>query len=282
MLSYNDLLHYHDEGYVLIERAVPEGMLMPLRAAGQRITERTRRGDWPHKRAIGDEDIWGRSDLLRPEAGEPVFSEYMASAVVLETVAALLGVSSGQDTPLQLELVNMLVNPVHRDFEIGWHRDLVPTTLPPEEEYARLLEIRHGVQWNTALYDDVCLRIVPGSHIRASTEQERDIVQHRSFDPMPNEIVVRLEAGQGVYYNANLLHRVVYAKDRRRETIHACIGTVDGAPLRGDLYTWLSWMCAPEFEETLPSCLRPLYENFVRMAKMMDQRARQPGQQPRH
>lgn len=272
MLTHDDIRRYKEQGYTLIEHAVPEGMLAALRAAAHRITERTRQGEWPKKRAAGEDDIWGVGNLLHPAVGEPIFAEYMASPNVLEVVAGLLGVSSGDDTPLQLELVNMLVNPARRDYEIGWHRDLVPTTLPPEEEQARLLEIQHGVQWNTALYDDACLYIVPGSHLRPSTTEERDIVQNRSHDPMPGQLIVTLVTGQGVYYNANLLHRGVYAQNRRRETLHACMGTIDSAPLRRDLYTWLSWMRDPAMRETLPARLRPLYDNFIRMADMTGQR----------
>jgi hypothetical protein len=268
MLTPYQIQHYKTQGYVLIDPAVPAGMLTPLRAAAGRLTERTRRGEWPHKRRAGEDDIWGVSHLLHPDVGEPVFGAYMASPVVLEVVADLLGVSPEPgDTPLQLELVNMLVNPAQRDHQIGWHRDLVSTELPPEEERAALLEIQHGVQWNTALYDEACLHIVPGSHVRASTQEERDIVKNRPCDLMPGQMAVELKAGQGVYYNANLLHRGVYARDRRRETLHACMGTVHGALMRKNLYTWLSWMTDPAVRNTLPPGLHPLYDNFLRMAK---------------
>lgn len=268
MLTSSQLQQYRDQGYVLIDPAVPKGMLTPLRAAAARITERTRSGDWPHKRAAGDDDIWGVGHLLHPGVGEPVFAEYMASSIVIEVVADLLDVSAaGDDTPLQLELVNMLVNPSKRDYQIGWHRDLVSTDQPPEREREELMRVQHGVQWNTALYDEACLYIVPGSHLRPSTPEEREVVKHRPKDPMPEQFIVELKAGQGVYYNANLLHRGVYAKDRRRETLHACMGTIHGASMRGALYEWLAWMADPALGTTLPPRLRPMHDNFMRMAE---------------
>lgn len=271
MLTSSQIDHYRIYGYLLIDPAVPDGMLEPLRAAAGRLTEKTRRGIWPHKRSAGDDDIWGVGHLLHLEAGEPVFAEYMASPVVLEVVAGLLGVSAPPaETPLQLELVNMLVNPARRDYAIGWHRDLVSTDQPPERELEALMRVQHGVQWNTALYDEACLYIVPGSHRRPSTDEERDVVKHRPQEPMPGQFIVELQAGQGVYYNANLLHRGVYSKDRRRETIHACMGTVEGAPMRGGLYKGLAWMRQPEVRSTLPDRLLPLYDNFMRMASQTD------------
>jgi hypothetical protein len=267
MLTGSQITGYKEQGYLIIDPAVPEGMLEELRAAAGRITERTRQGIWSHNRKAGDDDIWGIGNLLHPDVGEPVFARYMGSPNVLEVVADLLQVTTEPSTtPLQLELVNMLVNPSIRDYRIGWHRDLVRTDQPPEEELAGLLERHHGVQWNTALYDDACLYIVPKSHKRPSTPEERDIVKNRPHDPMPEEFIVELKAGQGVYYNPNLMHRGVYYRDRRRETIHACMGTIYGALMRRDLYRWLAWMTEPSVRPTLPSELHPFYDNFLRMA----------------
>ena len=272
MLSSDQLRHYRDHGYLLIDPAIPDGLLEPLRAAAGRLTEKTRQGVWPYNRDAGDGDIWGIGHLLHPDAGEPLFAEYMAADIVIEVVADLLAVSAApEDTPLQLELVNMLVNPATKDYEIGWHRDLVSTEQPPEQELEELMQAHHAIQWNTALYDDACLYIVPGSHRRPSSPEERDVAQNRQKDPMPEQLIVKLKAGQGVYYNANLLHRGVYAKDRQRETIHACMGAIEGAALREDLYQWLSWMKDPAFGPTLPERLQPLYANFMRMAKSKDE-----------
>ena len=166
--------------------------------------------------------------------------------------------------------MNMLVNPGKRDHEIGWHRDLVSTELPPDKEQTALMQVVRSVQWNTALYDEACLYIVPGSHTRVSTDEARDIVKNWSFDAMPGQIAVELKAGQGVYYNANLLHRGKYPKDVRRETVHACMGTIQGAEMRKDLYRWLAWMTAPDVRGTLPEGLHPLYDNFIRMAEAQE------------
>ncbi|MBI4552470.1 MAG: phytanoyl-CoA dioxygenase family protein [Candidatus Latescibacteria bacterium] len=269
MLTSSQLRHYRDHGYLIIERAVPDGLLEPLRTAAGRLTDRTRRGEWPYKRDAGDGDIWGVSHLLHPDVGEPIFAEYIASPVVLDVVADLLRVSAeAQTTPLQLELVNMLVNPAKHDYEIGWHRDLVRADLPPDEEVAELRKLQLGVQWNTALYDEACLHIVPASHLRPKTETERDVVFNHPTDSMPDQLTVELKAGQGVYYNANLLHRGVYRKDQRRETLHCCMGTVEGAKLRASLYGWLAWMTRPDVRQTLPERLHPLYDNFVKMARL--------------
>lgn len=270
MLTHVQLQHFKDQGYLIIDNAVPKGMLKPLREATDRVTKKTRQGVWPYKRDAGGGDIWGVSHLLHPELDEPIFAEYMASPEVIDAVSDLLGLrQNAMSTSLQLELVNMLVNPAKHDYEIGWHRDLVRSDLPPAEELAQLQKVQYGVQWNTALYDEACLYIVPASHLRPKTEEERDIVFHRPKEPMPNQMAVELKAGQGVYYNSNLLHRGVYSKDQRRETLHCCLSTIEGAKLMRptSFYKSMAWMEKPGFRESLPERLIPLYDNFVRMAE---------------
>lgn len=105
------------------------------------------------------------------------------------------------------ELCNMLVNPIHTAFSLSWHRDAIPEDATEEEE-ARMLKIPNfGTQWNTALVDDECLEVVPGSHSRVRTEAERrGEIQG---------IKVVLKAGDTVFYDHNILHRAVYPTARR-------------------------------------------------------------------
>src|SRR6202011_1578229 len=147
----------------------------------------------------------------------PIFAEYMASDPVLNVASALLG------PELRLSLLHLFVNPSKHDFAIAWHRDLLHEELPPEEEEALLATRQDCLQWNTALYDEACLRIVPGSHRRASTPAEREVWFRSPEERMPGELVVKLKAGQGIYYSEQLLHRGVYPAGERRETLHACL-----------------------------------------------------------
>ena len=89
-----------------------------------------------------------------------------------------------------MELANMLVNPIQADSSLPWHRDMVASTVDPEEEARALAEgagEQSGVQWNTALYEDSCFVFVPGSHCRVRDEIERDVTMNRSYDPLPQQ-----------------------------------------------------------------------------------------------
>ena len=259
MLTDQQHRQFAEDGYVVIENAVEPALFEPLRAASARVIERTRRGDWPHKRVIGDGDLWGISHLLHPELGEPVFAEYMASAPVLEVATDLLG------PDLRLGLVNMLFNPTHADHAIGWHRDILRREMPPEQEVAELSRLKGSLQWNTALYDDDCLLIVPGSHLRAATPEEREILFQRPMEPLPQQLVVSLKPGQGVYYDNQLIHRGVYSHSSPRATLHAAL-THSQAKGFCIHYEAVRWMEAPGFRESLPARLLPLYDNWLDLA----------------
>jgi ectoine hydroxylase-related dioxygenase (phytanoyl-CoA dioxygenase family) len=261
MLTPAQREQFFERGYVVIDGAVEPDLLEPLRAAANRVTEKTRAGVWPHKRGAGSDDIWGVSHLMHPDLGEPVFAEYMASEPVLGVATDLLGPS------LRMSLVNMLVNPARRDFAIGWHRDVSRREVSPAEEEAILAQHQDGVQWNTALYDEACLWVVPASHRRAATPEEREVLFRHPMEPMPGEMVVELKAGQGVYYNSLLLHRGIYSAGHRRETIHACLNRHPATELYPPHYHSVRWFETPGFRESLPPSLHPLYDNWLAHAE---------------
>ena len=264
MLTRSPQEQFQREGYVVVDHAVEPGLLEPLREAAGRVIARTRSADWPHRRDVPGSggDIWGLSHLLHPDLGEPVFAEYMASGPVLDVCRDLLG------PDLRLGLVNMLVHPERADYAIGWHRDMLREEMPPDQEAEALGHVHGILQWNTALYDDACLRIVPGSHRRAATPEERAVLYGAPMEAMPGEQTVSLKAGQGVYYNFLLLHRGIYPHGQPRATLHAALTSVDAEPRFRFHYDAVRWMeTTPDFRESLPPALHPLYDYWLRFGQ---------------
>lgn len=131
-----------------------------------------------------------------------------------------------------MELYNLLVRPSDgKDYELRWHRDDIPAMATAEEEIDRLGKPAWHAQWNLALCDnDESLIVVPGSHLRARTEPEREA---GPFEPaMPGQLVVKLNAGDVVFYNNNILHRGRYDGARERLSLHGSVGHVAGGRLR--------------------------------------------------
>lgn len=74
------------------------------------------------------------------------------------------------------------------------------------------------------------LVVVPGSHVRVRTAAERS-APPREPD-MPGQLVVRLEPGDVVFYDNNILHRGVYRADKERMSLHGSVGRAGGGRFR--------------------------------------------------
>ncbi|KAI2610354.1 phytanoyl-CoA dioxygenase family protein [Hypoxylon fragiforme] len=233
--------HLETDGFVIIRSLLPPSQLSDLHSAATRTVALATAGRWPHVRTVGKQfppwawapgvGIWGVQHLLHPALADAgVFARsYFGSGGVLDVAKELLLLSddgstttaAAKDEELVMELYNLLVRPSDgSDFALGWHRDDIPASASAAEEEARLLggPAWHA-QWNLALCDgDESLVVVPGSHRRARTEGER------AADPfegeMEGQVVVRLGAGDVVFYDNNILHRGVYDGKRERMSLH--------------------------------------------------------------
>jgi hypothetical protein len=156
-----------------------------------------------------------------------------------------------------------LVNPAKTSFSLSWHRDTIPRGTPEDQEIKLLKAPRFGTQWNTALYDDECLLVVPKSHYRAGTEEERKVMLENPKGHISGEIVVKLKAGETVFYDNNILHRAVYPIEPIRQTLHACMGTTKAGleRARNILQHEMEWVWDVKFEGNLEK----MRENLIRM-----------------
>ncbi|PGG98400.1 hypothetical protein GX51_06813 [Blastomyces parvus] len=228
------------DGYVVIPNLLPPSQLTALRAAASHASDLGRTGKWPHIRTVpkqfppwpstpppaSEGGIWGVQHLMHPAMpGRDEFAKLYFSPRVLAIVEELVGVppassansgDRGEKEPLTMELLNLLVAPTHVPFALRWHRDDIPTppTLSPEDELAALKlksppdRPQSHAQYNIPLYDDASLIVVPGSHRRARTQIERDADPYE--DNIPGQLVVKLAAGDAVFYDSNIWHRGVY------------------------------------------------------------------------
>lgn len=238
------------DGFICVPSLLSHVQLSQLRTAAETITSLARIGEWPHgirtvpkqfppwpnkPPAEKDGSIWGVQHLLHPSMpGRDAFAEVYFSDALLDIVKELVGQKDGDDV-LVMELFNLLVSPTgKRDFELCWHRDDVRPDLEPEEEQRQLDEKSQGgqqlhAQYNIALYEDSSLIVVPGSHRRVRTQAEREAEPYAP--DLPGQVAVTLHAGDGLFYDSNILHRGVYTgidskTETGRMTLHGSVGLV--------------------------------------------------------
>ncbi|EEA24428.1 hypothetical protein EYB25_004439 [Talaromyces marneffei] len=240
------------DGFVIIPSLLSTPEINTLREAATKATSLTRAGQWPYFRTVpkqfppwpkdvppaSEGGIWGVQHLLHPDmSGRGEFAKLYFSDKVLCIVEELLGVKSAEkrqqeEEPLVMELFNLLVAPEQKEFELRWHRDDIPPTVTPEEEL-RLLKSKSPqgrqshAQYNLALCPDTSLIVIPGSHRRIRTETERNADPYEAY--LPGQVMVKLEPGDAVFYDSNILHRGVYKPkpeggEETRLTLHGSVG----------------------------------------------------------
>ncbi|PFH48526.1 hypothetical protein AMATHDRAFT_149734 [Amanita thiersii Skay4041] len=266
MIPANLKSHYEEQGYVIIPALISPSEFSLLQEACARVVEKARQGEWMQRRTVGkqfppfdnikDVDVWGVQHLMHPDLGEPIFLKWYTGDRLVEVAKELLGC---QETELQMELFNLLINPNRSNFALRWHRDDVRENASEEEERKALDIWHHGIQWNTALYRDACLYVVPGSHKVPRTPEQRKHSEtmeppKNPFD-MPGMIQVVLQPGETVVYNSNIIHCATYDCRAPRATLHGCMGDMRGGSSRARniLQHGLEWMESEKFGRTMES-----------------------------
>ncbi|KAI6108697.1 hypothetical protein EDD16DRAFT_1618420 [Pisolithus croceorrhizus] len=275
---------YDEQGYVIVPGLVTPEHFTSLRKACERVITKTRSGVWPHRRTVGRQfppygndnpDSWGVQHVMHPDLGEPIFAEWYTSEGLLAAAMELL---QCKEDELQMELFNLLINPLHHDFALRWHRDDVKEDATADEEVQALSAWKYGI-FDSALYEDSCLYIVPGSHRVPRTAEQRtlSITQDPPKNPldMPGAVQVTLRPGETVFYNSNLLHCATYDSKKPRCTLHACIGDVRGGSTRARnvLQHGLQWMTEDNFSSQLSERGRKMVLHLVAMQKGAEEQA---------
>lgn len=258
---------YREQGYFIAGDAVEPRLLEELAAAALRVVERVRSGE------VVDDDDGIRtggpgaepafvSGLMAPEFGEPVFAEYLGSEEVARCVRPLLG------DELRLGWVHLCA--IAGDYRGGWHRDVGGQDRDAgyEEEMAILARYRkHMVKWHMALVDDPCLWIVPGSHRRFRTDEEKECLLNGGQGELPGGLQIVLEKGQTIFWNGNTIHR-----GRKPD------GMKERSTLMGALVDHRSeydegekgdqrWLLAGNVRDGLPPRTRRYYDNWRSLAE---------------
>ena len=262
MLTQSEIDSYYEEGYLIRRNALSQKDIQTYRSAIDRIlnkclNEGVHDG---HLRYIdGDrDDIWGINNIFHPSIREEALVESLANPQILEVMEALLG------DQLMYHLCTLLVSSAEKPYHINWHRDSSQAGEVPLEDLLNWLSTH--VQLNGALYDDDSLYIVPGSHRREMTDAERAVIQQTPKGEMPNQLAVRLNAGDIVFYNSSKLHKGYNHTGAKRQTLHYA---VLASPPKDDAkfpYQPISqdWLNDSNFLDSLPERLIPLFDNWLK------------------
>ena len=216
-----------EQGFLILRQVIPPAQLEELRRSYELLVDRQREV-WARERGPDDPPggVWetGAQPRLNVSMMHGLHDEQTAAAIEIWLHENLQGVSSrllAEDDVPPTEMM-MMCNPVRDHGPAAWHRDFYPPLNAPLMAYADDI-LENGpryVQWNIPLYDDDVLWVIPGSHIRRSTEEENESMRRDPRAPVPGGVQTHLEAGDGVAYILPILHWGSNYSPRMRRTIH--------------------------------------------------------------
>jgi len=118
------------------------------------------------------------------------------------------------------------------------------------------------LKWQTALLDDPCLWVVPGSHARYRTERERKVLLERKGD-LPGQVQISLKRGQTVFWSHKLIHRGRMPESMdRRLSVAGCLKVYDPNAENDYASERWNWRTAENLRDYLPVKLQLFYDRW--------------------
>jgi hypothetical protein len=248
---------YHHDGYFILKGIVPENQRQALIQAVKDLMEASIENGRPELRWISKEDrIPGRiGGILEPTRIRPGFANSLADGPYFSVAEQIL------NSPVRYCVCGMLAGGGGEAYIQNWHRDTSPTE--GDQELAVLQRnYRLYTQINAPLYPDRYLQIVPGSHLRKSTEDELDVLHNNPKGDMPGQLTVETEPGDIVFYYNNMHHRGYNPKGELRWTMHHGFMVAD-APVYDVEEGQESWMGQEGYIDSLPAGLKVYMQRYL-------------------
>lgn len=214
------------DGYFVMRDVIPMDELEQLRASCETLLEK-QKAIWQSQCGAGDPPggLWDTARQPRIVHVQNLIDAETANAVETWTSEATRGVAEQllSQPVAGIHQMQVMCNP---SFDYGpaeWHRDVDPVRCGPLGVLqASLLENGPDyVQWNIPLYDDKVFWIIPGSHGRLTTDEEKRQILENSRVPVSGGVPVDLKAGDLLVYTHYLLHwGSKYTNQVLRRTMH--------------------------------------------------------------
>lgn len=263
MLSEEKQVFFKENGYLVVEGAFAGDRLAVLRATAGEIRDRVRERQpdgtryWPgsaKEMENGPERgryTWGVNEIIRSELFDPAIVNGIGDDAVADTVEGLL------EEPRVWGL-KILWAPIASEYDLVWHRDL-------GDQYSDLVQYKPDrndhVQFNAALEPDSSFIVIPGSHRRVLTDEERAELRTGTAE-LPGQIRVELNPGDIVFMDAHAYHRGHAEAGAPRLSLHYS-AQAQWVPLK----PWgkpedFAWQTSDAFLDQLTPRTRAFYERL--------------------
>jgi ectoine hydroxylase-related dioxygenase (phytanoyl-CoA dioxygenase family) len=225
-------IEYFTTGLTVLRGVIPASLLADLRRETDGAREIARQNSGPQSQRL--QPVYKYEELKhRP------FRDFLELPGLRATVEGILGVSHRES-----DNMGVLLEPAQHAWCTNWHRDVAHhiAELDMQSFQKAARDLRMFNQFNAALYDDHSLWMVPGSHNREDTPEERACFPTETPEApqlsegvspeerertcleyayrMPGGVPVVLFAGDCAFYRASGWHLGNYVPYTKRATLH--------------------------------------------------------------
>lgn len=121
----------------------------------------------------------------------------------------------------------LFFNPEDADQAPYWHRDLQFSPIEDEVQRTSQAELL-SLHVRIPLVKEQGLGLIPGSHRRWDSTIEKqvrfEVDGHQNSESLPDAVVLELEPGDIVIFNAQMIHRGHYEGNEVRKALDLCVG----------------------------------------------------------
>ncbi len=234
-LSESEVAQYRDQGFVIVRGLLEPSEIELLKSRARAIVT----GEPPQdlRRLIVrdvrvakgkvkvDDPEHGMWKLLDPDRFDEDFRAYPATSSVLDVCESLIGPDLMAFLVMMIYKPPMMAEAVHH-----YHQDALYFPFGPHDDV-----LGTWVALDKTDGDNGTLRVIPGSHKGQLHKHEtpegevnRGIFGVPGYDNDPNEVVVELDPGDGIFFHSRLLHKT----DGNRTDRHRRVMTVHYASAR--------------------------------------------------
>ena len=223
MISDEQCLAFEKEGYVVCRGLVPEPIVAAASDAFKTLVDRAAAGDFGGKfRWLYEEERVPQldDDLLTPEKYCPEFGEVFD--YLLPAIECILG------SPVRASWLLLLTGGGGVPYGVPLHRDDNMVGGDDEEESIVRFRMKQSYFQTPLLPNDNFLQVVPGSHLRRATEEERAAAFSAEANPDVTDLVtIELQPGDVVFRHTDLLYQGWNPDGRPRWTMVSALWAQD-------------------------------------------------------
>lgn len=214
LLSEEEKKHYEEEGYIIVRNVISPETVELLKNRSRAIVL----GDHPpdqRRRLVKDIEVAkgrlkvddpekGMWKLMDPDLFDSIFEDYLHTPKLLDVCEGLIG------EDLKAFLLMMIYKPPNLAKAVHhYHQDSLYFPFGPHD-----LVLGTWIALDATTADNGTLRVIPRSHkgeiekhVLPEGEVNAGIFGVEGYDDHPDEVVVEMEPGDGLFFHSRLLHK---------------------------------------------------------------------------